>query len=105
MLLYVSPQIVSLYVRRESEMFSPNVDEMVIARFTLSLGVFVRKSVISQIKSTAFMQGVTLEIEEDKGFLESAYRVKMTGKRSIVTKICAAIKSLEVDMAQINPQQ
>lgn len=82
-----------------------NPDEMIIARFTLSVGAVIRKSVISQIKNAAFMHGVALEIEEDKGFLESDYRVKMTGKRSVVTAICTAVRSLDKDAVQIDPQQ
>lgn len=49
------------------------------ARFTLELGVGVRKEVIRQVKNRAFMLGLYLHIDEDKGWFSSGYRCTIIG--------------------------
>ncbi len=48
-------------------------------KFTMEVGRFTRKNIISEIKSTAFRNDIPVEIEEIKGFLSSTLLVTVKG--------------------------
>jgi len=53
-------------------------------RFLITAGVLVRGPVIAKIKHAAFLRGLELSVEEDKGLLESTYRVTVKGEEGEV---------------------
>lgn len=51
-------------------------------RFPITAGVLVRGQVIAKIKHAAFLRGLKIDVEEDKGLLESTYKVTVRGEES-----------------------
>lgn len=48
-------------------------------KFTFEAGALLRGPAVKGIKNIAFMQNLSLKIDEDKGILDSNYRVKLEG--------------------------
>ena len=63
----------------------------VTARLTISAGLFIRGNIISEIKNKAFPLGISISVDEDKGLLESSYRIMLTGEKSKVDMLVHAI--------------
>lgn len=63
------------------------------SRFTFSAGMVIRKTVVSKIKTAAFKAGVNINIDEDKGFLSSNYRVTLSGESEAVKQLREDISS------------
>jgi len=50
-------------------------------RFSVDVGVLIRKSVVAAIKEKAFLMGITCEINEIyRGWLQSSYTIKVAGE-------------------------
>lgn len=64
------------------------------AKLTLELGRVIKGSVISRIKNYAFYRNISVSIDEDKGLIESNFRIALTGKRDDVQAILDNIKFL-----------
>jgi len=54
-------------------------DEKVIMKTIADIGFLMRGAVIRELKSACWRTDTELEIEEAKGFLESTYKLKLTG--------------------------
>lgn len=69
---------INMYV--EGLTFAERKSEIVDAKMTLKVGCLLRSTVMSEIKNYAFQKGIKLVVEEDKNWLISNYRLKMTGQ-------------------------
>jgi hypothetical protein len=70
-----------------------------IVRFTIEAGALVRSRIKSEIKSYCFTEGLTCEVEEDKGLLESTYYFKVAGrieKSQAIYALAHYVKRIEV---------
>lgn len=64
---------------------------MLTYKFTFSAGVLVRKQIVSEIKNAAFRAGVNIKMDEDSGWLDSNYRVTLSGEENSVLRLKKAI--------------
>lgn len=64
---------------------------MITCKFIFTAGVLIRKQVISEIKNAAFRAGVNIKMDEDSGWLDSNYRVTLSGEENSVLKLKKAI--------------
>ena len=60
------------------------INEIITAKFSIDAGVLVRGSVKSEMKIAAFNRDLSIECEEDKGFLNSIYYFKIHGNKENV---------------------
>lgn len=68
------------------------MEEKCSARMRFEAGATIRKSVVSTLKDGAFDHGVKLDIDEDKGWFESVFRIKITGSKENVEGYTKAVK-------------
>lgn len=66
--------------------------EICKGRFILSVPIGIRRSLIDLIKDTAFERNVNIDVEENKGFLTSNFRVKLVGAREDLLEIVSLAK-------------
>ena len=59
-------------------------NEIVTVKFWLDAGVLVRGSAKNDIRIAAFNRDLSMECEEDKGFLNSIYYFKIHGNKENV---------------------
>ncbi len=64
---------------------------MITCKFTFTAGVLISKQVVSEIKNAAFRAGVNIKMDEDSGWLDSNYRVTLSGEENSVLKLKKAI--------------
>lgn len=64
---------------------------MITCKFTFTAGVLIRKQVVSEIRNAAFRAGVNIKMDEDSGWLDSNYRVTLSGEENSVLKLKKAI--------------
>jgi hypothetical protein len=50
----------------------------------MEIGAAIRSIIISKIKNLAFLKNVDIDIDEDKGLLESTYRIGLSGEKEDV---------------------
>ena len=65
---------------------------MARCRFALTAGFAIRGQVISALKNRAFTQDLTITVDEDKGFLESNYRVVVSGSNEEISAFSEWVK-------------
>lgn len=68
------------------------MSENVTRTFPLTAGLAVRGQVRRELRSSAALWGLTLSLQEDKGFLESLFIVTVTGPQSVVEAYLVAIQ-------------
>jgi len=61
-------------------------------KLAFQLQILNRDSVIGDIKNLAFLKDINCEVNEDRGWLKSNFRVKLTGNDVEVLKLQALIK-------------
>ena len=71
---------------------SANADAATL-RFPVTAGRFIRGDVRRAIKQAAWAQGCEVEIEEDRGFWESAMRFTITGPSESIRRLTPALMS------------
>ena len=71
------------------------------ARFTLEAGALVRSTLISKIKDIAFTDGIDAVVEEDKGFFESKFRIKLSGETDTLVQTIEKVKAYLSSMHNI----
>lgn len=74
---------------------------MAIFKFTFEAGALVRGEAVKGIKNIAFMKSLSLKVEEDKGILESNFRIKLEGPYE---KILSAKSDIESFLAKLETQ-
>jgi hypothetical protein len=67
-------------------------EEIYEGKLTFTAGIGIRKQIVSLMKNIAFERDVNIEIEEDKGFLTSNFRVKLIGAREDLIEIFSLSK-------------
>lgn len=67
-------------------------EEIYEGKLTFTAGIGIRKQIVSLMKDIAFERDVNIEIEEDKGFLTSNFRVKLIGERKDLLEIVSLSK-------------
>ena len=72
--------------------------ELVSLNTTVIVGAAIRRGIINSLKNLCFLHNVKVNIEEDKGWLESYYRIKMTGERGVVSAIVESLKNQMKDL-------
>lgn len=70
-------------------------------KFTFEAGALVRGKAIKHIKDVAFMKNLSLKIDEDKGILESNFRIKLEGSNE---KILAAKDDIQSFLAKMETE-
>ena len=60
-------------------------------KFSLAVGALVRREVIKKIKDVAFQMDLKINVEEDKGLVESTYRITVRGEYDAVKTFKAVI--------------
>jgi hypothetical protein len=59
---------------------------------TVSAGLTLRGQVRRELKRSAWAAGLTIDIDEDKGLLESVMRVRVAGPDDVVVAYQAAVE-------------
>lgn len=57
---------------------------MTTLKTTVTAGLFIRGFFIREVRSFCWKHDLELHIDEDKGLLESTYRIKVSGDSSMV---------------------
>jgi hypothetical protein len=63
------------------------------AKFVLRLGMAIRGPVIRTLKHACWERDIKIRVEEDKGWLESWYRIEMTGPKAEVQFLVGTVKA------------
>lgn len=75
--VYRTYNFINMYV--EGVNFAERVSKTVDGKMTLKVGALHRTHVMSEIKNYAFNNGIKLTVEEDRGWLQSNYRLSVSG--------------------------
>ena len=59
----------------------------VTVKMTMEIGALLRKSIMSEIKDYCFKYDIELDVDEDKGFISSSYRIKLVGEDHRVLRL------------------
>lgn len=62
-------------------------------KFTFEAGALVRGQAVKGIKNIAFMKNLSIKIDEDKGILDSNFRIKLEGSDEKILSAKDDIKS------------
>ncbi len=71
-----------------TEEASPPPEKDVDVTFSFVAGRLFRDDIIFQTKSLAMRCGIQIEVAENRGWLESAYMVRVSGKHAAVSVFC-----------------
>jgi len=73
-------------------------------KFSLISGVLKRGAVKTKIKSFCFHSDIDLELDEDKGLLESSLLYKFTGAEEKIERLKKLLEGLKNQIRDINNQ-
>jgi hypothetical protein len=64
------------------------------AKFVVRAGLLIRGEVRSEIRRLAFKRDVELDLDEDKGWIESDFMVRLRGRHRDVRAIMSSVRSM-----------
>lgn len=62
---------------------------MAYLKFTATAGIVIRNGLVQMLKNSAFNKGLKIQIEEDRGWLQSNYRIIVEGNEKEVLEFQA----------------
>jgi hypothetical protein len=72
---------------------------MALIKFTLSAGLAVRGTAIRALRNKAFMLGLDLQCDEDRGWFTSDYRCRATGDDNKVLAFAEYVNAVVAELA------
>lgn len=63
-----------------------------VRKLAFQAQILNRDSIISDIKNLAFLKDIICDIHEDRGWIKSDYRIRLSGNDAEVLKLQALIK-------------
>jgi hypothetical protein len=71
-----------------------NAERVVTLKFPIVAGLLVRGEVRTKLRLLSFANGVELRLEEDKGWLESLFMVRLEGRYRAIHHVYSGIVSM-----------
>jgi hypothetical protein len=71
-----------------------NAERVVTCKFCVEAGLLVRGKVRTTLRMLSFQHGIELKLEEDKGWLESLFMVRLEGRYKDIMAVRSAVSSM-----------